>query len=49
MSLEEWSATPAEYLVHPDMHPKLLSRFPGESPVENKRATLFAKHGRADH
>jgi hypothetical protein len=49
ISMEEWNATPSDYLVHPDLHPKLMSRVPGESVVENKREQLFKKHGYKDH
>jgi hypothetical protein len=48
ISMEEWNATPADYLVHPDHHPKLWGRAPGDSTLEDERAKLFAKHGRAD-
>eukprot|EP00879_Flechtneria_rotunda_P004406 GHRR01004657.1.p1 GENE.GHRR01004657.1~~GHRR01004657.1.p1 ORF type:complete len:106 (+),score=21.98 GHRR01004657.1:134-451(+) len=49
VSMEEWNATPAEYLLHPQLHPKLFSRFPEDSDVENKREMLFKKHGYKDH
>lgn len=39
----------ARYTVHPSNHPKLFSRAPGDSTVEDKRAELFKQHGRADH
>jgi hypothetical protein len=48
ISMEEWSATPADYLRHPDMHPKHFGKFPGDSPVENKREQLFKKYGQPD-
>ena len=44
----EYGATPPEYLVHPSMHPKLLSRVTGEATVADARGALFAKHGRKD-
>jgi hypothetical protein len=49
ISIEEWNATPAPYLVHPDHRPKLWGRFPGDSTVENKREELFAKYGQTDY
>jgi len=47
--MEEWNASPPDYLLHPDLHPKLMSRCPGESTVENKREQLFKKYGYKDH
>jgi len=49
ISMEEWNATPTEYLVHPQLHPKLWGRVPEESYVENRREQLFKKHGYKDH
>jgi hypothetical protein len=46
--LEEWVATPPEYLVHPSMHPKLLARIAGESDVADQRGALLKKAGVAD-
>jgi hypothetical protein len=46
--LEEWVATPSEYLVHPSMHPKLLARVAGESDVPDARAEALKKAGVAD-
>jgi hypothetical protein len=37
ISMEEWNATPVEYLRHPDLHPKLWGRAPGDSHYENER------------
>jgi hypothetical protein len=48
ISMEEWNATPAEYLLHPDLHPKLWGRCPGDAQVEDERAKLFAKYGQPD-
>lgn len=49
IALEEWGATPPEYLVHPAMHPKMLGRITGDSTVENKREQLFKKAGHKEH
>ncbi|KAF8065552.1 hypothetical protein HT031_003153 [Scenedesmus sp. PABB004] len=49
ISVEEWTATPAEYLLHPDHHPVLWGRVPGESTVDDARAALFAKAGAKDY
>lgn len=49
LSIEEWNGTPTEYLLHPDHHPVLFSRIPGESTVEDKREKLFHKHGQQDY
>ena len=49
ISIEEWNATPPEYLVHPDLHPKLFSRVPGESVVDNAREKLFKQHSYKEH
>jgi len=46
--LEEWVATPPEYLVHPSMHPKLLAQIAGESDVADARGALMRKAGVAD-
>jgi hypothetical protein len=49
ISMEEWTATPGEYLRHPDHHPVMFSRVPGEATVDDARAALFKKHGAVDH
>lgn len=49
IGIEEWNATPAPYLLHPDHHPKLWGRCPDDSTVENVREQLFAKHGAKDY
>ncbi|KAF6261389.1 hypothetical protein COO60DRAFT_1636831 [Scenedesmus sp. NREL 46B-D3] len=49
IGIEEWNATPAAYLLHPDHHPKLWGRFPDDSTVENVREQLFTKHGQKDY
>eukprot|EP00877_Chromochloris_zofingiensis_P006297 jgi/Chrzof1/1920/Cz10g26100.t1 len=48
LAMEEWEATPAAYLVHPDLHPPLMPRVSTESKVENKREKLFKEAGMKD-
>jgi hypothetical protein len=48
ISMEEWQATPVDYLRHPDLHPRLWSRAPGDAVYGNEREKLFSKHGRQD-
>lgn len=48
LPLEEWAVTPPEYLQHPTMHPKLLSRAPEQATVENKREQLFKQYAYVD-
>jgi hypothetical protein len=48
ISMEEWQATPVDYLRHPDLNPRLWSRAPGDKAIENEREKLFSKYGRQD-
>lgn len=47
--MEEYSATPAKYLKHPDMHPERLTQFPGSKKIPNYREELFQKAGYKEH
>ena len=49
ISMEEWNATPVDYLRHPDLHPKLWGRAPGDAAYDNEREKLFKKHGHQEH
>jgi len=48
ISMEEWNATPVEYLRHPDLHPRLWGRAKGDAKYENEREELFSKYGQKD-
>lgn len=48
ISMEEWNATPVDYLRHPDLHPRLWGRAPGDAKYENEREKLFSKYGQQD-
>lgn len=47
--MEEWNATPPEYLRHPDHHPRFFAKTPGDAAIENEREKLFKKYGYKDH
>lgn len=49
ISMEEWNATPVDYLRHPDLHPKLWGRAPGDAAYENEREQAFKKYGYKEH
>lgn len=48
ISMEEWNATPVDYLRHPDLHPRLWGRAKGDAEYDNEREKLFSKYGRQD-
>lgn len=44
IAMDEWNATPAKYLKHPDLHPERLTQFPGSKRIPNAREELMTKH-----
>lgn len=49
ISLEEWNATPSQYRLHPDLHPKIFSRVPGQRVIPNYREELFHESHYKEH
>lgn len=49
ISIEEWNATPPQYLRHPDHHPRFLAKTPGDAAIQNEREQLFKKYAYKDH